>query len=107
MVWLHGGGFLPVADVLGDDGAASSDRSPTTGQRPERLAVAAEMSSAWARFARPANLLVEMSGSGSDTAGSGASSSSATPLRSSWLLRYRLRRERFPPYSPERFLKFV
>jgi para-nitrobenzyl esterase len=30
----------------------NADRSPTTGQRPERLAVAAEMASAWARFAR-------------------------------------------------------
>lgn len=33
----------------------NADRSPTTGQRPERLAVAAEMSSAWARFARSGN----------------------------------------------------
>lgn len=33
----------------------NADRSPTTGQRPERLAVAAEMSSAWARFARFGN----------------------------------------------------
>jgi para-nitrobenzyl esterase len=30
----------------------NADRSPTTGQRPERLAVAAEMAGAWARFAR-------------------------------------------------------
>jgi para-nitrobenzyl esterase len=33
----------------------NADRSPTTGQRPERLALAAEMSSAWARFARFGN----------------------------------------------------
>ena len=33
----------------------NADRSPTTGQRPERLAVAADMASAWARFARFGN----------------------------------------------------